>query len=79
MNPVARNRREVMRIPAWTKSFEFAKKELETILERDALPAANPEFPTVRRMTLGMNSPMVVPSIYAREAVERQQKVFTDS
>ena len=32
-----------------------------------------PEFPMVRRMTLGMNSPLVVPSMYARAAVEKQQ------
>ena len=30
-------------------------------------------------MTLGMNSPMVVPSIHAREAVDQQQKTFTHS
>ena len=68
-----------MRIPAWTKNFEFMKKELETILELDVLPAVIPEFPTVRGLTLGMNSPMLVPSIHAREAVEQQQKAFTDS
>ena len=79
LNPMGRNTGEVMRIPARTKSFGFAKKELETILERDVLPAAIPEFPTVRQMTLGMNSPMVVPTIHAREVVERQQNVFTDS
>ena len=61
------------------KSFDFAKKELETKLERDMLPAAIPETATVRRMTFGMNSPMVVPSIHAREAVEKQQKMFTHS
>ena len=68
-----------MRIPAWKKSFDFAKKELETILEHDVSPAAIPEFPTARRMTLGMNSPMSVPSIHASEAVEQQQKVFKHS
>ena len=55
------------------------KSELETIFERDVLPVTIPEFPTVRRMTLGMNSPMVVPSIHAREAVDQQQKTFTHS
>ena len=29
-------------------------------------------------MTLGMNSPMVVPSLHARATVERQQREFTD-
>ena len=43
------------------------------------LPAAMPEFPTVRRMTLEKNSAMVVPSLHARAAVEHQQRVFTDS
>ena len=30
-------------------------------------------------MTLGMNSPMVVPSLHARAVVEQQQRVFMDS
>ena len=88
LNPVARDTREVLRIPAWTKSFEFAKRELATILDQEVLPTAIPEFPTVRRMMLGMNSPMVVPSLHARAAVERiagtpcssgirQQYIFT--
>ena len=67
-----------MRIPAWTRSFELPKKELETILERDFLHTSVPEFPTVRRMTLGMNSPLVVPSLHARVTVERRQREFTD-
>ena len=52
---------------------------MKTILERDVLPAAIPEFPSVRRMTLGMNSPMVVPSLHARATVEQQQKEFMES
>ena len=66
LNPIAKDTREILRIPAWTKCFEFTKREPETILELDKLPAAITEFPTVRRMTLGMNSPMVVPQ-YTRE------------
>ena len=42
LNPVARDKREVLRIPAWTRIFEFTKNELETILERDVLPSAVP-------------------------------------
>ena len=73
LNPIAKDTREVLRIPAWTKSYEFTKRELETILEifdREVLPAAIPEFPTVRRMTLGMISPMLVPSLHARATVD---------
>ena len=33
----------------------------------------------MRRMTLGMNSPMVVPSLHMRAMVEQQQKTFTES
>ena len=54
------------------------KKELEAILEREALPTSIPEFPIVRRMTLGMNSSLVVPSLFARAAAEGQQREFTD-
>ena len=60
------------------KSFELVKKELEATLEKEILPATIPEFPTVRRMTLGMNSSLVVPSLFARATVERQQVEFTD-
>ena len=78
LNAVAGDRKEVLRITAWKGSFEFVKKDLETILERDLLPVAVPEFPAVRRMTLGMNSHMVVPSLHARASVEKQQKEFTE-
>ena len=79
LNPTAKDTREVSRIAAWTKCFEYTKRELETILERDVLPAAIPEFPTLRRMMLGMNSPMLVPFLSARVTVEQQQKEFTES
>ena len=59
------------------KSFPLMRRELEAILERCVLPATIPGFPTIRRMTLGMNSPMLVPSVQAREVVERQQRGFT--
>ena len=35
LNRVTKDRREVLRIPVWTRSFDFTKKELETILERE--------------------------------------------
>ena len=78
LNPLTANGREILRIPAWTKSFELVKKELEAILEKEVLPASIPEFPIVRRLTLGMNSSLVVPSPYARTTTEERQKEFTD-
>ena len=78
LNPLTANGREILRIPAWTKSFELVKKEIEAILEKEVLPASIPEFPIVRRLTLGMNSSLVVPSLYARTTTEEQQKEFTD-
>ena len=74
---IAADRQKILRIPAWKGSFELVKKELEMILEREFLPTTVPEFPMVRRMTLGMNCPLVVPSLYARATVEKQQKEFT--
>ena len=77
-NSLTANGQEILRIPSRKKSFELVKKELEATLEREILPATIPEFPTVRRMTLGMNNSLVVPSLFARAAVERQQGEFTD-
>ena len=78
LNPLTANGQEILRIPAWKKSFELIKKELEAILEKEVLPATILEFPTVRRMTLRMNSPLVLPSLFARATVEKQQVEFTD-
>ena len=47
-------------------------------LEKEILPTVVSEIPTVRRMTLGMSSPLVVPSLDARAAVKKQQREFTD-
>ena len=46
------------------------------IPEKEIFPTVVPEFD--RRMTLGMNSLLVVPSLDARAAVEKQQRDFTD-
>ena len=78
LNPLTADGREILRIPAWKECFALVKRELEAIMEKEILPAAMPEFPIVRRMTLGMNSPLVVPSIMARITTEEMQKYFTD-
>ena len=78
LNPLTASGQEVLRIPAWKKSFELVKRELEAILEKEVLPTSIPEFPTVRRMTLGMNSSLVVSSLFARAAAEERQREFTD-
>ena len=77
LNPLAADKQEILRIPAWKGSFDLVKRELEMILEREVLPTTVPVFPIVRRMSLGMNSPLVVPSLHARSTVEKQQKEFT--
>ena len=78
LNPLTADGREILRIPAWKECFALVKRELEAIMEKEILPAAMPEFPIVRRMTLGTNSPLVVPSIMARMTTEKMQKYFTD-
>ena len=78
LNPLTADGREILRIPVWKDSFALVKRELESIMEKEILPATMPEFPIVRRMTLGMNSPSVVPSIIARMTTEEMQKDFTD-
>ena len=78
LNPLTADGREILRIPAWKDSFALVKRELEAIMEKEILPATMPEFPIVRRMTLGMNRPLVVPSIIARMTTEEMQKNFTD-
>ena len=78
LNPLKASGQKILRIPAWKKNFELVKRELEAILEKEILPATIHEFPTVRRMTLGINKSLVVPSLFARAAAERWQREFTD-
>ena len=78
LDPLTASGQEILRITAWKKSFELVKRDLEAILEKKILPATIPEFPTVKRMTLGMNSSLVLPSLFARAAAERPQREFTD-
>ena len=65
-------------LPQNKEPGEIMNYELEMIVEREVLPTTVPEFPIIRRMTLGMNSPLVIPSLHARATVEKQQKEFTD-
>ena len=77
LNPLEKHTREILIIGTWTEAFDLMRKELEMILEKEVLTAIIPELPTVRRMTLGMNNPMLVPSAQATEVVKRQQRAFT--
>ena len=77
LNPLEKHTREIVIIRSWTEAFDLIRKELEMILEKELLTAIIPELPTVRRMTMTMNSPMLVPSAQAREVVKRQQRAFT--
>ena len=74
LNPLTAGGQEILRIPAWKKSFELVKRELEAIMEKEILPTTIPEFPTVRRKTVRMNSPLVVTSLFTRAAAEELQK-----
>ena len=77
-NPLTASGQEILRIPVWKKSFELVKRELEAILEKEIFPTTVPELSTVRRTTLGMNSSLVVLSLFVRAAAEGQQREFTD-
>ena len=63
LNPLEKQAGEILEIPTWMDAFDLIRKELEVTLERNVLPATLPEFPTVRRMTLGMNNLLKVPSV----------------
>ena len=62
LNPLEKQAGEILRIPAWTDYFGLIRREL---FERDVLPATLPEFLIVRRISLGMNSPLLVLSVQA--------------
>ena len=68
--------RKILRLPTWTEKFDLVRHELGMIIERDVLSAPLSDFITARRMSMGMNKPMLMPSVQSREVVEQQQKLF---
>ena len=74
LNSLTANGQEILRIPAWKKSFELVKKGAGGATGEGSLTRDH----SLRRMTLGMNSPLVVPSLFARATVQKQQVEFTD-
>ena len=52
LNPLTADGQEILRI--LVRPPLEVKRELEATLEKEILPATVPEFPTVRKMTLGM-------------------------
>ena len=60
LNPLAADKQEILKISAWKGSFNLVKRDWEMLVEREVLPTTVPEFPIIRRMTLGMNSPLVI-------------------
>ena len=77
LNPLKANGQEVLRVPAWKKSFELVKRELEAILEQE-VPNKHSRVPNGEENDPGMNSSLVVPCLFARAAAEEQQREFTD-
>ena len=61
----------------WTEIDPTKRERLSLGLLLEKMPGMI-SAPPSRTMTLGMNSPMVVPSLHKRATVERQQREFTD-
>ena len=38
LNPLAADKQEMLRVPAWERNFELVERELEMILERKICP-----------------------------------------
>ena len=80
LNPLTANGQEILRIPAWKKSFELVKRELEAILEKEVLPVSIPEFPTVSEGHIALKEDEMVFATrryrapYGLEQVEMRQE-----
>ena len=76
LNLLEKQAGEILNKPDLMQAFNSIRKELQVIFQRDMLPVTLSEHPTMRWLTLGMSSSMLVPSMQARNIMERQQRVF---
>ena len=76
LRPVANDTGEAMRVPAWPKAYAHDKENQGAWLAGSRpLPSQCPQYPPIRRMLLGVTSPVVAPRIGAtRDAEKRMQK-----
>ena len=76
LRPLVKNTGEAMRVPAWPEACAHVKENQDAWLAGSRpLPGQCPQYPTIRRMQLGVTSPVVAPRIgAARDAEKRMHK-----
>ena len=76
LRPVKKDTGEAMRVPAWPNAYAHVERNQDAWLAGSRpLPSQYPQYPPIRRMLLGVTSPVVAPRIgAARDAEKRMQK-----
>ena len=76
LRPVVKDSGEAMRVPLWPEAYAHVKENQQVWLSGSRpLPDQCPRYPPIRRMLLGVTSPVIAPRIgAARDAEEKMRK-----
>ena len=70
---------EAMRVPAWLEAYAHVKENQDAWLAGSRpLPSQCPRYPPIRKMLLGVTSPVVAPRIGAARDVEKIMQKWSE-
>ena len=79
LRPVVKDSGAVMRIPLLTEAYAHAKENQQSWLSGSRpLPDQCPRYPPIRRMLLGVTSPVIAPRIGAARDAERKMMKWSE-
>ena len=72
LRPVVKDSGEAMRVPLWPEAYAHVKENQQALLSGSRpLPDQCPRYPPIRRMLLGITSPVIAPRIGAARDEEK--------
>ena len=79
LRPVVKDTGEAMRVPAWAEAYAHVKENQGAWLAGfRPLPSQCPKYPPIRRMLLGLTSPVVASCIRAARDVEKRMQKWSE-
>ena len=75
LRPIVKDSGEAMRVPAWPEAYVHLKENQQAwLVGSRPFPDQCPQYPQIRRMLLGVTSPITAPSIGATREVEARMR-----
>ena len=79
LRPVLRDSGDAMRVQLWSEAYAHVKENQQVWLSASRpLPDQCPRYPPIRRMSLGVTSPVIAPRIGAAHDAEEKMRKWSE-